>query len=303
MEVHVARSSNDDRLLKLTFNRGGCCELLFLDAMDTPPPRPTFITPPASPPAATRPSVTAPGPSASSSVRRSSSAATNEEIERKREASVDRLHEKWAQLARYYTPLEEDDIVDLRAMTVVQDRGRLFRMRRRVFSPKKDEVGSPETKDEATAPEVEDEAGDPEVENNVNANPKDAYMFKEFEEAEKVNAPCGSAGDEEDEVFDPESDEEDKPKPVRRRRVSTPPRADDLSDDEFASWDFDAEGLPPQSQSHARSVLPVPPPKTSSSKKKSARPSFPGVPKPTTPSSTPPSHRAKRQRVSDSSRS
>ncbi|TFK91113.1 hypothetical protein K466DRAFT_583101 [Polyporus arcularius HHB13444] len=109
------------------------------------------------------------------------------------------------------------------------------------------------------------------------ANPDDAEMFREFEEAEKkMRERYGVEGDDEDEAaLDPGPDveseppleedekEEDQeeapsppsPKPISRRRTSRPPPktpGDDLSEDEFATWDFDETPVPPD--------RPVPPP-------------------------------------------
>lgn len=294
---------------------GGCCELLTLDAMDgefvrpADKPRPPLITPSASPPvsrirdrppAAKRPRLSA-TPSTSSSVQRSSSLATISDAERLRLESLDRLFKTWDQLAdRYHKPLDEDDIVDLRDLSIFKDRGvtrgiaRTYAIGSMIVPT--DEASSQAGDDDNVGEDDEEESADeldlisdpqvPPVPEEYKtwfvppadqANPDDAEMFREFEEAEKkMRERYGVEGDDEDEAaLDPgpdveseppleedekEEDQEEAPSPpspksISQRRTSRPPLrtpGDDLSEDEFATWDFDETPVPPH--------RPVPPP-------------------------------------------
>ncbi|KAI0720484.1 hypothetical protein C8T65DRAFT_633153 [Cerioporus squamosus] len=266
-----------------------------------PPPRPPLITPSASPPvsrirdrppAAKRPRLSA-TPSTSSSVQRSSSAATISDAERLRIESLDRLFRTWDQLAeRYHKPLDEDDIVDLRDLSILKDRG-VTRAITRTYAigsmiAPTDEASSQAGDDDNAGEEDEEESADeldlisgppvPPVPEEYKTwyvppadqtNPDDAEMFREFEEKEKeMRERYGLEGDEDDEATpdqepdvesEPPLEEDEKeeeqeeapripsPKPSPQRRKSRPPPktpGDDLSEDEFAAWDFDETPLP-----------------------------------------------------------
>ncbi|RPD77812.1 hypothetical protein L226DRAFT_611016 [Lentinus tigrinus ALCF2SS1-7] len=271
----------------------------FARPADKPPlRRPPLITPSASPPvsrirnrppAAKRPRLSA-TPSASSSAQRSSSVANDLDAERTRLESLDRLFKTWDQLAeRYHKPLDEDDIVDLRDLAILKDRG-VTRGTAGTYAigsmiVPTDEASSQAGDDDNTGEEEEEESADeldlisdppgPSVPEEYKkwyvppadqTNPEDAEMFREFEEAEKkmrelygLDGDEATAEPEQDGGSEPplEGEEEEMdeqmvyspagPKFTPQRRRSRPPPktpGDDLSEDEFAAWDFDETPVP-----------------------------------------------------------
>ncbi|TBU28589.1 hypothetical protein BD311DRAFT_317968 [Dichomitus squalens] len=188
-----------------------------------PPYRPPLITPSASPPVSRvwqpkdkpppskRPRLSS-TPSSSSSVRPPSSSSGWSDL---RLESSSRLFQFWDQLAgRYNKPLDEDDIVDLRELKIIKDRG-ITRSAATSYSigslllPEADpeDTRSEDAETEATGDaegDGEEESADeldlispPAVPVKLEyyktwyvppadeTNPEDAEAFREFEEAEK----------------------------------------------------------------------------------------------------------------------
>ena len=222
-----------------------------------PPPRPPLITPSASPPvsrisqrrdrppAAKRPRLSA-TPSHSSSTRAGSSTSNAVDVDAQRLESRDRLMRTWEQLAeRYYKPLEEDDIVDLRELKFLKDRG-VTRGAERAYAigslavPAEVESVADADADDATSQGAdeenggeEDESADeldllsdapiPPVPENYKTwyvppadatNAEDAEAFREFEEAERKWRALSGADEKEDEdglpEHSPQEDEKDE---------------------------------------------------------------------------------------------
>lgn len=205
-------------------------------------------------------------------------------------ASSRRLLDVWAQLAeKYNTPLDQDDIIDLRAVKLVKDRG-VTRRLKKVYeighfgSPARDDVDG--SSEDGNDPEEEFDAfprPEPKVPiklemektNRVlppftEMNPTDADDLKAFLEEEERRRALGGIDDGEDEVVEEDEDEDgsdwvtdDTPEPLRRPlrrpvidqsdRPLTPPND---SEDEFAKWDIDDEG-PTPGRSQARAEQPV----------------------------------------------
>ncbi|KAI0754953.1 hypothetical protein C8Q80DRAFT_1141948 [Daedaleopsis nitida] len=206
--------------------------------------RPPLITPSASPPvsrvyqrkdrpsAAKRPRLSATPSRSSSSIRPGSSTPDVFDL---RVASRDRLLKSWDQLAeRYYKPLDEDDIVDLRDLKILKDRGVTrgaarnyaigsFAVPADVTVDTEDAVA--QGVDEENVGEEEDESADeldllsdapvPDVPEPYKSwyvpppdetNAEDAEAFREFEEAEKKRRELGG--------FDGEEEEDEPPAPA-----------------------------------------------------------------------------------------
>ncbi|KAI0648071.1 hypothetical protein C8Q79DRAFT_1008430 [Trametes meyenii] len=199
-----------------------------------PPSRPPLITPSLSPPGSRifripdrppppkRPRLSS-TPSSSASARLSSQPPRDLRLE-----SSSRLFAFWDQLAeRYNKPLDEDDIVDLRALDFLKDRG-VTRSAARTY-----DIGSFADGDDGSSQAAEDEVESSAVEDNApeddssdeldlisppspiqeklqyyrnwyvppadEQDPEDAEAFREFEEAEKRRKELyGDDDDEED---------------------------------------------------------------------------------------------------------
>lgn len=183
-------------------------------------------------------------------------ALTTADIEASRRAAVTRLSNAWSQLAkRYIRNLDEDDIIDLRSIDIVEDRGSIRALvpDAHVSSVWAGELPSADTSSDAggAQTEVEDEldeldafagaaedGGDylPIVKSFVGVppmrpgDPMDDHDLREFLEAEKANQV--KAGRIDDEYSDSQADNE---QPVRTQHED---------DEESAEEDYSSEDLP-----------------------------------------------------------
>ena len=209
----------------------------------SPSKRPRLVRTPSSPPSSAA--------SASNAV-----ALTVAEIEASRRAAVTRLSNAWSQLAkRYIRNLDEDDIIDLRSIDIVEDRGNIRALEpdAHVSSVWAGELPSADTSSDAggAQTEVEDEldeldafagggeeGGDhlPIVKSFVGVppmrpgDPMDDHDLREFLEEEKTNQV--KAGRLDDEYSDSQADNE---QPVRTQHEDV---------EESAEEDSSSEDLP-----------------------------------------------------------
>ncbi|TRM61098.1 hypothetical protein BD626DRAFT_89995 [Schizophyllum amplum] len=198
-----------------------------------------------------------------------------DEIQREKAASLSRLFDSWASLEeRYSRTLDEDDIIDLREMSFIKDRGILASSPVKQFGvhqPSVDDDEESETPDEQPE-EEEEEHGPDESDDELDAfapklaaeqaahqpslgQPLTEEEITEFMEAEKMRRLI--QGEEVDATSDACDDDEGMPPPRTIIELE--------SDDELDDWGMGSEAsiiyrVPKEESESDFDALPSPPP-------------------------------------------